>query len=219
MIIIILGAPGAGKGTTGDAMTKEFNIPKISTGDMLRKEVKDGTEIGKKAESIMKSGGLVSDDIINNILKNRIQQADCKNGFMLDGYPRTLNQAVELDKTIKELSLKLDAVINLQVSEALILKRLTSRRVCKSCGAIFNIFSQPSAKGEKICDKCGGELYQRADDNEVTIKNRLAVYMRDTSPLIEFYQKKGLLSDVVAEKGISEIMTSLKKLLKDKKLI
>ncbi len=219
MILIILGAPGAGKGTTGDVMTKEFNLPKISTGDMLRKEVKEGTEIGKKAESIMKSGGLVSDDIINNILKNRVKQADCKKGFMLDGYPRTLNQAVELDKTMKELSLNIDLVVNLQVSDALVLKRLTSRRVCKSCGAIFNIFSQPSAKGEKICDKCGGELYQRADDNEATIKNRLTVYMRDTQPLIEFYQQKGLLSDVAAEKGIAEIIDSLKKLLKDKKLV
>jgi len=218
MILIILGAPGAGKGTTGDAMTKEFSIPKISTGDILRKEVKDGSEIGIKAKAIMEAGGLVSNDIINNILKNRIQQSDCAKGFMLDGYPRTLNQAEALQNVMKELNLKLDLVVNLNVSDELILKRLTNRRVCKKCGAIFNIVSQPSKKGEKTCDVCEGELFQRADDAEATIKKRLAVYAKDTQPLVAFYKATGLFRDIKAESGIADIMSSIKKVLKDNKI-
>ncbi|MEI6845416.1 MAG: adenylate kinase [Candidatus Firestonebacteria bacterium] len=216
MNLIILGAPGAGKGTLSDALVKEMNIPKISTGDMLRKEVKDQTPLGLKAKEIMAKGALVSDEIINELLKNRVKQQDCKSGFMLDGFPRTINQALELDKIMKENAIKIDLVINLVVSEELIVKRLTNRRVCRKCGANFNLFSFPSKKAG-ICDFDGGELYQRADDNETTIRNRLTVYARDTQPLIDFYAKKGLLEDIVAEKGISDMVEKFNQIVAVKK--
>jgi len=211
MNLIIIGAPGAGKGTLSDILVKEMKIPKISTGDMLRKEVKDGTPLGSKAKEIMAKGGLVSDDIINELLKNRLKQPDCKNGFMLDGFPRTINQAEELEKLMKEFGMKIDLVIKLVISEELIVKRLTNRRVCKKCGANFNLFSLPPKK-PGICDLDGGELYQRADDNEATIRNRLSVYAKDTEPLIAYYTKKGLLKDVFAEKGISDMVNNFKEI-------
>ncbi|MFH1074104.1 MAG: adenylate kinase [Candidatus Firestonebacteria bacterium] len=215
MNLIILGAPGAGKGTLSDELVKEIKIPKISTGDMLRKEVKEGTPLGLKAKEIMAKGALVSDDIINELLKNRIKQPDCEKGFMLDGFPRTINQAEELDKIMKEINLKIDLVVNLVISEELIIRRLTNRRVCRKCGANFNLVSLPSKK-EGICDLDGGELYQRADDNETTIRNRLQVYAKDTQPLIDYYIRKGLLQNVIAEKGISDMVRKFKEIAADK---
>jgi len=214
--LIILGAPGAGKGTLSDALVKELGIPKISTGDMLRQEVKDGSPLGLKAKEIMAKGELVSNEIINELLKNRIKKEDCKKGFMLDGFPRTINQAEELSKIMKELGYILDLVINLVVSENLVVKRLTNRRVCKKCGGNFNLFSSPSKKAG-ICDFCGGELYQRADDNETTIRNRLQVYAKDTQPLINFYANKGLLREIGAENGISEMIKAFNKIAAEQK--
>ena len=211
MNLIILGAPGAGKGTLSDALVKEIKIPKISTGDMLRKEVKDNTPLGLKAKEIMAKGALVSDEIINELLKNRVKMSDCKNGFMLDGFPRTINQAKELDKIMKEVNKEIDLVVNLVISEEIIVKRLTNRRVCKKCGANFNLVSLPP-KREGVCDLDAGELYQRADDNEVTIRNRLQVYARDTEPLIDYYAQKSLLKDVAAEKGISDMVEKFNKM-------
>ena len=216
MNLIILGAPGAGKGTLSDALVKEIKIPKISTGDMLRKEVKDNTPLGLKAKEIMAKGALVSDEIINELLKNRVKMSDCKNGFMLDGFPRTINQAKELDKIMKEVNKEIDLVVNLVISEEIIVKRLTNRRVCKKCGANFNLVSLPP-KREGVCDLDAGELYQRADDNEVTIRNRLQVYARDTEPLIDYYAQKSLLKDVAAEKGISDMVEKFNKIIADKK--
>ncbi|OGF45318.1 MAG: adenylate kinase [Candidatus Firestonebacteria bacterium RIFOXYC2_FULL_39_67] len=216
MNLIILGAPGAGKGTLSDALVKEIKIPKISTGDMLRKEVKDNTPLGLKAKEIMAKGALVSDEIINELLKNRVKMSDCKNGFMLDGFPRTINQAKELDKIMKEVNMEIDLVVNLVISEEIIVKRLTNRRVCKKCGANFNLVSLPP-KREGVCDLDAGELYQRADDNEVTIRNRLQVYARDTEPLIDYYAQKSLLKDVAAEKGISDMVEKFNKIIADKK--
>jgi adenylate kinase len=160
----------------------------------------------------MEKGALVSDGIINEILKGRIVQPDCAKGFMLDGYPRTLNQAQELDKMLAGLKLKLSLVANLVVSDGLILKRLTNRRVCRKCGAIFNVLFTPP-KQEGICDACGGEVYQRADDKEETIKTRLAVYRKDTEPLTDFYGGKGLLENIKAETNVNDIVADLKKLL------
>ncbi|MCX5776595.1 MAG: adenylate kinase [Candidatus Firestonebacteria bacterium] len=216
MNLIILGAPGAGKGTLSDLLIKELKIPKISTGDMLRKEVKENSPLGIRAKEIMATGALVSDEIINELLKNKIKQSECKNGFILDGFPRTINQAEELEKIMKELSFKLDLVINLVVSEELIIKRLTNRRVCRKCGANFNLFSAPS-KEKDTCDLCAGVLYQRADDNETTIRNRLQVYMKDTQPLINYYGKKGLLRDLAAEKGISDMAEKFNKIMIENK--
>lgn len=212
MILIILGAPGAGKGTLGDELAKEYKILKISTGDILRNEIKDKTPLGLEVKAVMEKGALVSDDLITEILKNRIEEEDCISGFILDGFPRTLKQAQKLEEIFDKLNFKLDVILNLVVSESLILKRLTNRRVCKSCGANFNLFSSPP-KREGICDACGGELYQRTDDKENVIKNRLKVYERDTEPLVDYYSKKGLIRDIKAEGGIKEIMIPLRKLL------
>lgn len=217
MILIIMGAPGSGKGTTCDAMSREYNIPKVSTGDILRREVKEKTVLGLKVKEILERGVLVPDDIINEILKNKLHQNGCNKGFMLDGFPRTINQAEELEKILKELKYKLDLVINLVVSEELILKRLTNRRVCRKCNANFNLVSAPP-KQQGICDIDSGELYQRADDTEEVIKNRLKVYVKDTQPLINYYTKKGLLRSIDAEGGVDNVMDILKVLLKKGRL-
>jgi adenylate kinase len=218
MILVILGAPGAGKGTIGDELTKTYKIPKISTGDILRKEVKEGTELGIRAKEIMEKGGLVDDKTINDILRSRINKEDCKNGFMLDGFPRTLNQAKELDNMLVELKKKIDMAVNLDVSSELIIKRLTNRRVCKKCGFNYNLLSAPS-KVEGKCDLDGGELYHRADDSEDTIKNRLSVYARDTQPLIDYYKEKGLLVNINAESGVNAVISSLTDILKKNNLV
>ena len=218
MILIILGAPGAGKGTLGDEIIKEYKIPKISTGDILRNEVKDKTPLGLQVKAIMEKGALVPDDLVTEILKNRVEEEDCMNGFILDGFPRTLKQAEKLEEIFVKLQFKLNLVLNLNVSEGLILKRLTNRRVCKSCGATFNLFSSPPKRPD-VCDVCGGELYQRSDDNEKTIKNRLSVYAKDTEPLIKYYSKKGVLRNVDAEGGIKDIMVFVRKLFSDEKVV
>jgi adenylate kinase len=198
MRIILLGEPGAGKGTYSAEIVKKYAIPQISTGDMLRSAVKAGTELGRQAQEYMKKGALVPDAVVIGLIKERIKQPDAAKGFILDGFPRTVPQAESLDGTLESLNITLTAVLKIEVSKATIIKRLTGRRVCPNCGSTFNIETM-KPKNEGICDKCGKELIQRPDDRPETIENRLVVYQKDTAPLIEFYEKKGLLKRMQCE--------------------
>lgn len=204
MNLILLGAPGAGKGTQAKIIMEKYNIPQISTGDMLREAVGKGTELGKKAQEFMKQGKLVPDEIVIGIVRERLKQKDCKDGFILDGFPRTIAQAEALDKLLAEMGKKIDAVINVNVPEEEVVKRIVNRRTCKKCGAIYHlIYSPPKIDG--ICDKCGGELYQREDDKEETVRERFRVYRKNTEPLINYYRKKGVLYDVDGTKDIEGV--------------
>ncbi|MBN2160566.1 MAG: adenylate kinase [Spirochaetes bacterium] len=189
MNIILLGAPGAGKGTVAELLTARYGIPQISTGDMLRSAVKAGAPLGKKAEGYMKRGELVPDALILEIMEARLQSDDCRGGFILDGFPRTTGQAESLKKILGRLDMKIDAIVNLEVPEDVIIRRLTSRRTCSNtgCQAIYNIFTKPSKK-EGVCDKCGSPTVQRDDETEEAIRQRLATYAEKTAPLIEFYR-------------------------------
>jgi adenylate kinase len=214
MIFILLGPPGAGKGTYSQKLIDFYKIPQISTGDILRAAVKQGTDLGKQAKDYMDKGILVPDEIIVGIIEERIKEKDCANGFLLDGFPRTVNQADALEFIFKKNNLTLNAVINFIVNDDVLHKRLTGRRLCKNCGANFNIFTLPPKK-EGICDKCAGELYQRDDDKEEVIAKRLVVYKNQTAPLIEYYKKRNLLKDIDASSGtIDEIVEKIKEVLK-----
>jgi len=213
MKIIMLGAPGAGKGTLAEMIQKKYMIPQISTGDLLRDAVKNKTDLGLSAKQYMDRGELVPDDLVLKLLQHRIVKADCIKGFILDGYPRNVAQA----KSLEKLGMGIDKVLNFVVPEKIILERLTGRRTCKSCGAIFHIKNiPPKVKG--ICDKCGGQLYQREDQKPEVIKERLKVYKDQTEPLISFYRKEKILSDIDAstnpEKIFKEIDAVLSKIAK-----
>ena len=197
MRLIVLGAPGAGKGTVAKMLTAIDGSVQISTGDILRAAVKAGTELGMKAKAAMESGGLVSDDLIMGIMKDRLQEDDCKSGFLLDGFPRTIPQAEALKVLLADLGITLDATVNLNVPRDVILDRLTTRRTCEDCGAIYNVKSNPP-KVEGKCDKCGGNVVQRADETEEAISKRLDVFNEQTAPLVGFYEKEGNLLDVNA---------------------
>ncbi len=212
MILILLGAPGVGKGTQGALISKEYNIPQISTGDILRNEVKNETELGKKAKVYMDKGELVPDDIIIGMMENRIKQDDCKNGFILDGFPRTVAQAEAFDEMLKKNGLELHRVLLIDVPEEEIIERLTGRRVCPNCGAVYHIKNNPPKK-EGICDKCGSELVQRDDDKEEVVRNRLEVYKKNTMPLIDYYTKTSKLVKIDGTGEIGEIFERIKKVL------
>ncbi len=213
MIFILLGPPGAGKGTYSQKLIEIYRIPQISTGDILRAAVKAGTDIGKKAKDYMDRGLLVPDEVIVGVVEDRIKEADCKNGFLLDGFPRTVEQADSLEAVFAKNKLKLDAVVNIAVKEDILMKRLTGRRLCKKCGANFNVNTLKPAK-DGICDKCGSELYQRDDDKEEVIGKRLKVYEHQTAPLIEYYKSRGLIKDIDASEGtIDEIVAKIKAVL------
>jgi adenylate kinase len=204
MRLVFLGAPGAGKGTQAKMLVDQLKIPQISTGDMLRKAVADGTPLGKEAKSYMDKGELVPDSVVIGLIKERLQESDTENGFILDGFPRNVSQAKELDRLLGDLGKPLDVALVLDVPFEDLMKRLTGRRTCRSCGQMYNIyFSPPKIEGK--CDVCGGELYQRADDNEETIKKRLEVYQSSTEPLIEYYKNKGILKVVQGTGNINEI--------------
>lgn len=197
MKLILLGAPGAGKGTVAKQLTQLDGSVQISTGDILRGAVQAGTELGKKAEAFMKAGDLVPDDLIMGIMGDRLQEDDCANGFLLDGFPRTIPQAEALKELLTKLNIKLDFAVEIDVPRDVILDRLTTRRTCVDCGAIYNVKSMPP-KVEGVCDKCGGKIVQRDDETEAAISNRLDVYNEKTAPLVDFYKNEGMLLTVSA---------------------
>src|SRR3989338_8545517 len=199
MKLIFFGLPGVGKGTHGDIVSKKFGIPKISTGELLREEIKQETEIGKKAKVFMDAGKYVPDELTLKVLKNRLSKPGCKNGFILDGFPRTMNQSEQLDKIAK-----VDLVLSFNLSRESILNRLAGRWTCKNCQAIYHEKHQKPKK-QGVCDKCEGVLYQRGDQKKEVIEKRLEVYEKETKPLIEFYRKKGILDDVYCEGDIKEV--------------
>jgi len=215
MNIIFLGPPGAGKGTQAKVLVEKYGIPQISTGDMLREHVAKGTELGLKAKEYMEKGQLVPDEIILSMVKERLSQDDAQKGFILDGFPRTVAQAEALDKILEEMGKKIEYVLALIVPDEELVTRLTGRRTCKNCGMMYHIkFKPPKVEGK--CDVCGGELYQRPDDNEETVRNRLKVYHEQTAPLIEYYRKKGVLFEVDGNKSIEEITQQLINILEKK---
>lgn len=197
MKLILLGAPGAGKGTVAKLLTKMDGSVQISTGDILRGAVAAGTELGKKAETAMKAGDLVSDDLIMGIMEERLKEDDCKAGYLLDGFPRTIPQAEALKVLLEKMGEKLDFAVEIDVPREVILDRLTTRRTCSSCGEIYNVKSNPP-KVEGVCDKCGGAVVQRDDETEEAISNRLNVYNAQTAPLVDFYRNEGMLLSVQA---------------------
>ncbi len=195
MKIVMLGAPGAGKGTQAKMIAEKYSIPHVSTGDIFRANIKNGTELGKEAKSYMDKGELVPDELTVRILLDRVAQEDCKNGYVLDGFPRTIPQAEVLDAELTKMGDKIDFAINVEVPDENIIRRMSGRRACLKCGATYHIVHIPPVK-EGICDKCGSELVLRDDDKEETVKNRLSVYHEQTQPLIDFYDKKGVLKEV-----------------------
>ena len=206
MRIILLGSPGAGKGTLAEDIVKKHPVAHISTGDIFRENVKKETPLGVKARAYMDSGGLVPDELVLAMMENRLLGPDCAKRFLLDGCPRTIPQAEALDAKLAELGLKLDGAVLLDIDDDTVIRRLSGRRVCRKCGAIYNLFFRPSSKGD-ICERCGGELYQRDDDREEVVRNRLKVYYEQTAPLVEHYEKKGSLRRIRAEReGRSETL-------------
>jgi adenylate kinase len=212
MNIILLGPPGAGKGTQAKMLVEKYHIPQISTGDILRAAVKEGTQLGKEAKSYMDKGELVPDSVVIGIVEERIQEPDCKNGYMLDGFPRTVPQATALDEMLQKLGSKIDHVVSIEVPQEELIKRLTGRRTCRECGAGYHVMFDPPKK-EGVCDKCGGELYQRDDDNEQTVRSRLQVYDSQTKPLIEYYQAQGKLRPIDGVGDIKEIFERITNVL------
>jgi adenylate kinase len=204
MKLILLGPPGAGKGTQAKMLIDRFSIPQISTGDILRQAVKDGTPMGLKAKSCMDAGALVPDEVVVGIVRERLQMSDCDRGFILDGFPRTVPQADALQETLQSLGKSLDAVISLEVDTEALVERLTGRRTCRRCGRGYHVKFDPP-KTEGVCDACGGELYQREDDREETIRKRLEVYADQTSPLAAYYGQKGLLIQIDGMQDIEKV--------------
>lgn len=213
MIIILLGPPGAGKGTQAKKISEKFSLPHISTGDMLRDNIIRNTALGIKAKSYMDKGELVPDDLLLDIIKVRLSEPDCSSGFLLDGYPRTLAQADALGKILDNTGKEIDVVLNIHVDDEELINRLSGRRMC-SCGASYHVLFNPPKK-EGICDSCNGELYQRNDDTPETVKNRLAAYKKLTEPLIDYYNKKALLRTIDGGKDIPGIFGDIAKVLEE----
>ncbi len=210
MRIVMLGAPGSGKGTQAQRLQQDHQLPQVSTGDLLRRAVADKTPLGLKAKATMDAGELVSDEIVLGMIKERLARPDAKRGFILDGFPRNLAQAESLNAVLAELAQKIDAAVLMDVDFEILMKRLTGRRTCSKTGQVLNIYFSPAAELE-ACRKAGGELVQRDDDNETTIRNRLQVYERQTAPLIDYYQKRGLLKKVEATGDVNDVFARFKK--------
>ena len=208
MRTVLLGAPGSGKGTQGVVLSRKYNIPQISTGDLLRAAVSAGSELGKKAKTAMDAGALVSDDIVIGLIRERLADDDAKNGYILDGFPRNIAQAEALDAMLEQLAQPLQGVVLLDVAFDELMQRLTGRRTCKDCGAIYNVHLSPPKTADH-CDACNGELFQRADDNEATIGNRLNVYQEQTAPLIGYYGDQDKLHSIAGTGNIDDITTAV----------
>ncbi|NPB09730.1 MAG: adenylate kinase [Thermodesulfobacteria bacterium] len=212
MNIVFLGPPGAGKGTQAKMIAEKYGIPQISTGDMFREHLSKGTELGKKAQEYMEKGQLVPDEIVLGMVEERLKQPDCEKGFILDGFPRTVPQAEALDKLLEKMGKKIDYAILIDVPDEELVKRLTGRRTCKKCGMMYHVIFKPPKEDNK-CDACGGELYQRPDDNEETVRNRLKVYHEQTEPIISYYEKKGVLHRIDGMGSIDEIFNRIVQVL------
>ncbi len=208
MKIIMLGAPGAGKGTQAKKIAERYGLPHVSTGDIFRANIKNGTELGMEAKKYMDQGMLVPDELTVKILLDRVAQEDCKNGYILDGFPRTIPQAEVLDKALTELGDKIDYAVNVHVPDENIVNHMSGRRACVSCGGTYHVVYAPTKK-EGICDACGGELILRDDDKPETVQKRLAVYHEQTQPLIDFYQNKGILVEVDGTKEMAEVFEAI----------
>lgn len=212
MNLVLMGLPGAGKGTQAERIVEKYNIPHISTGDMFRAAMKEETELGLQAKSFIDKGELVPDEVTIGIVRERLGKNDCQKGFLLDGFPRTVAQADALEAILADLNRKIDYVINIEVNKDILMERLTGRRICKQCGATYHlVFNPPAVEG--TCDKCGGELYQRADDNEETVANRLEVNLQQTQPLLDFYNQKGYLKNINGEQDINKVFIDVDQLL------
>jgi adenylate kinase len=207
--VAFLGPPGAGKGTQARDLASEWNVPHVATGDMLREAAAAGTPLGREAKGYMDRGALVPDDVIIRMIAERLRQPDARQGFLLDGFPRTIAQAEALERLLKDLGQALERAVYFDVSEPELLRRLTGRRVCRNCQTAFHLVSAPP-KTAGVCDRCGGELYQRDDDSEATVRNRLGVYARQTAPLLDWYRARGLLSSVRGEGTISDIRRAVR---------
>jgi adenylate kinase len=207
-----MGLPGAGKGTQAEQIVEQYHIPHISTGDMFRTAIKEGTELGLKAKSFMDQGQLVPDEVTIGIVRERLGKDDCKKGFLLDGFPRTVAQAEALEDLLNQLERTLDYVVHIHVDQGLLMDRLTGRRICKNCGSTYHLeFNPPAVEG--VCDKCGGELYQRDDDNAETVGNRLDVNTKQMKPLLDFYQEKGYLRTINGQQDIHDVFADINEYL------
>lgn len=218
MKIIMLGAPGAGKGSQASRIAKEYQLPHISTGDIFRANLKEETELGKRAKSFMDKGELVPDDITIAMLLDRIHKEDCKNGYILDGFPRTIPQAEALKEALAKKDEKIDLALDVEASDELIIKRMAGRRTCPTCGAIYHIVTLPP-KTEGICDRCGADLIQRKDDNEETVKNRLKIYHEVTEPLISYYKKEGILEEIDGAEELDKVFEKVKRIIHERSRI
>lgn len=212
MNLILMGLPGAGKGTQAERIVAKYGLPHISTGDMFRAAIKEGTELGMEAKSYMDRGGLVPDEVTIGIVRDRLGKADCQKGFLLDGFPRTTAQAEALDKLLAETDRQIDAVLYIDVDRDGLLERLTGRRICSQCGATYHITLNPP-KEQGVCDKCGGELYQRDDDSSETVKTRLEVNEKQQQPLLDFYKAKNCLKEINGDQEIGDVFASVESVL------
>ncbi len=212
MNLVLLGLPGAGKGTQAEQIVDKYHIPHISTGDMFRQAITDGTPLGKKAKAYLDEGALVPDEVTIGIVRERLAASDCKEGFLLDGFPRTIPQANALEEILADLGRPINFCLNIEVEKQKLMKRLTGRRICKSCGSTYHLIFNPSKK-ENVCDRCGGELYQRADDNEETVLNRLEVNISQSKPLISFYEEKGTLRTINGDQAIATVFEDVVRVL------
>ena len=213
--IIFIAPPAAGKGTQSAILEKKYNLPHISTGDILREEAKRDTELGRYISEVLSSGGLVKDEVTYELLKNRLSQDDCKNGYILDGFPRNIEQAYKYDEILNSLNQQLGYVIQLDIDEETLEKRITGRRICPDCKTVYNLNSETEKPTqESICDKCGGRLYQRNDDNITSFKNRYELYLEKTKPLLDYYGKKGILYVIDGNNSVDEVSKKIDSVLK-----